>query len=531
MKSSWAKMMVTVAGTLAIVVQAKSARAGGFDIPDLGTEALGRGGAFTAKANDVTAIHHNVGGLAQQRGTHALFNSNVSRSSMSFQREGAYADSPNNAATPWGGRPYPEVTNQGGAVFLPFIGVTSDFGLDWMTVALSTHAPPAAAFAGRYFPLSVNGAPSPARYDAVGGTSSVILLHSAAVGFRVTEWLDIGAAFHLVQASVETNTVSYVDLGSACENREFQPCDARAEGGSKGFTATGSAGALLRPGADVTLGVHLRGPVVMELEGESKTISPRVSQGTKFDPTRRIVKNSFPLILRTGVRKSFMEGKTELGDVELDVIYERWSDAQNPGIVAEFDKLGPQQQPATVTVIHGYKDTMSVRFGGAYNTTVAGLPLTLRGGAYFDSSATESNVTRVDVDTLAKVAATGGVGLKVGAVNLNLAYASVFDVSRTVSDGAIRPVNGAKSGQTVDVNGKPFAAVNNGAYSGHTHIVSLGVSVELDRIFGWGKSAPAAPKDDRPAPRSDPWRDSPRAESPQKAPGGKKPKQTDPHAS
>ena len=34
----------------------RPARAGGFDIPDLGTEALGRGGAFVAKADSPLAI-------------------------------------------------------------------------------------------------------------------------------------------------------------------------------------------------------------------------------------------------------------------------------------------------------------------------------------------------------------------------------------------------------------------------------------------------------------------------------------------
>src|SRR5688572_21305778 len=159
-----------IAIVIAIGLRANVAHAGGFEIPDNGTEALGRGGAFTAKADDPTAIHHNVAGLAQQRGTRVLVNTNVSRSSMTFQREGSYADDPNNPATPWGGQRYPAVSNEGRPVVLPFVAATTDLGLDWMTFAIGTYAPPASAFAGRYFPLSVNGAPSPARYDAVGGT-------------------------------------------------------------------------------------------------------------------------------------------------------------------------------------------------------------------------------------------------------------------------------------------------------------------------------------------------------------------------
>src|SRR5688572_12698153 len=180
-----------IAIVIAIGLRANVAHAGGFEIPDNGTEALGRGGAFTAKADDPTAIHHNVAGLAQQRGTRVLLNANVSRSSMTFERAGVYPDDPKNPATPWGGRPFPAVTNEGNPVVLPFIAASSDFGLNWMTFAIGTHAPPAGAFAGRYFPLSIDGMPSPARYDAVGGTSSMILFHTAAVGLRLNEVIDI----------------------------------------------------------------------------------------------------------------------------------------------------------------------------------------------------------------------------------------------------------------------------------------------------------------------------------------------------
>ena len=51
--------------------------AGGFEFPDNGTEALGRGGAFTAKADSPLAIEYNIGGLAKQRGTKLLFDSNL----------------------------------------------------------------------------------------------------------------------------------------------------------------------------------------------------------------------------------------------------------------------------------------------------------------------------------------------------------------------------------------------------------------------------------------------------------------------
>ena len=55
---------------LTIALLSPSARAGGFEIPDNGTEALGRGGAFVAKADDPTAIQYNPRG-SRSSGEHA----------------------------------------------------------------------------------------------------------------------------------------------------------------------------------------------------------------------------------------------------------------------------------------------------------------------------------------------------------------------------------------------------------------------------------------------------------------------------
>src|SRR5262245_16280536 len=69
----------------------RTARAGGYDeLPDQGAQALGRGAAFTAKADDATAIYYNVAGLARQRGTHLQVSGNLQLNSIYFARAGRY---------------------------------------------------------------------------------------------------------------------------------------------------------------------------------------------------------------------------------------------------------------------------------------------------------------------------------------------------------------------------------------------------------------------------------------------------------
>ena len=152
----------------AVVLAAPNALAGGLEMPDNGTEALGRGGAFAAKADDPTAIYHNVGGLAQQGGTRLLVNSNFARSSLAFQREGVQPGE--EGSTPWAGKPFAPSENQGGISTLPFIAATSDFGTKRATFAIGTFPPHSVG--GRAYPEVVNGAPSAARYDSTAGGPS-----------------------------------------------------------------------------------------------------------------------------------------------------------------------------------------------------------------------------------------------------------------------------------------------------------------------------------------------------------------------
>ena len=54
--------------TLAILASGPGAWAGGMEMPDNGTRALARGGAFTALADDLSAIAHNPGALIKLNG-------------------------------------------------------------------------------------------------------------------------------------------------------------------------------------------------------------------------------------------------------------------------------------------------------------------------------------------------------------------------------------------------------------------------------------------------------------------------------
>src|SRR5256885_1334522 len=173
-----------------LLLLAATAGAGGLEFPGTGTEALGRGAAFTAKADDGTALEYNVAGLARQRGTRVLLDANLLFHSYEFQRAGNYPDNPNDPLTPYGGQPFPKVANTGAPFFAPFFAVSSDFGyFDRWTFAVGLFGP--SAYGQRAYPVTVDGKPGPARYDLTEA-NLLIVYPTLAAAVRVTPWLDLG---------------------------------------------------------------------------------------------------------------------------------------------------------------------------------------------------------------------------------------------------------------------------------------------------------------------------------------------------
>lgn len=502
----------------------REALAGGFEIPDNGTEALGRGGAFVAKADDPTAIDYNPAGLAEQRGTRLLLDGHVINSNYAFQRFGAFPDNPKNPATPWGGYPFPKVTDQGGPFFAPFIAATTDFGrFDWLTVAVGVFGP--SGVGNRTYPLGVNNAPAASRYDVIQPTSTIIF-PTLSVGVKATDWLDLGVSLHLVDAIFDLTSTSFVDLGDGpsgpCVNYEYHPCDSVSSLHATATSFAATPGILLKPTRTFSIGVSARTPITLDANDGVVTVLTAPLGQPIPPPGNATLRTQLPWYWRAGARLAFVDDAGfEQGDVELDGTYETWSQAQGTGPQIHIDHLGPAG-PAfdniNITVAHDYNDTFSIRAGGAYNTRLPVGVFTVRLGAYYDKSATADNpgYTRLDFDTLDKIAGTVGVGYKWNGVAFNLGYAEVFEPSRTVpvGTGQIRPIDGAQHGASVDSQGNQLPAVNEGIYTGHTEIVSFSVMAVFDEILGTERSKnwaphrstkpvpaapkPAAPKEDEP---------------------------------
>jgi long-subunit fatty acid transport protein len=252
---------------------------------------------------------------------------------------------------------------------------------------------------------------------------------------------------------------------------------------TSGTTATASLGVLLRPVRWWALGANVRGPVYLNTSGTVEATAP-AALPMKIDPAPVTFSTNLPWVVRVGTR--FILAKREdleTADVEVDATWENWSAAQGDGPKVNIPNLSLFSD-IHPTIVHHYHDTFSVRLGASYNVALPAGTLALRIGGYFDSSATDPKDTRLDFDTLAKLAGTVGIGYSVRGFTVNFAYAYVHEFDRTVTDGQLRPVNGAQHGDPVDDMGNPLPAVNNGRYHGETHILSFGLTLRFDELAG-----------------------------------------------
>ena len=477
---------------------ASAASAGGYEYPDGGVVAVGRGGAFAAKADDLSAIYFNPAGLAGQKGTRLLFTTNLARQAITFTRAGT---------DPSGG-PFPAVSNSVGFftgdahIGAPIFGVSSDFGLKDITFALGVHAPP--AYGATRYPKD-----GPQRFALID-MDAALVFYDLSIGWRAHPRLDLGVSLqlgHMLKTKMSQAVNAWFAEGSGPSagydtivHLKFDP----------GFSLGMLLGAIYRPPVKgLTIGLAIRPfPIHFELAG---TVTPeypgsflarQAEKGRVYLTTGNVfMKQDLPVMGRLGVRYAYTRNEDEVFDVEGDLVYEAWSvvDALTirfGGQMAIGQDAGPDYmkplQP--VTVPRDWKDTVSVRVGGDYHVLQArGMKpgLTVRLGTFYESPAVPEESTNLDFLSFHRVGVGTGFSFSWYAFDLALAYSHIFQLARDVSKSSLvvqmpmspcqPPYSDPKTCASVGV--PPGPEVGQGRYESGFDVISVGLSVRFDRFF------------------------------------------------
>jgi len=494
------------------------ALAGGFEFPTNGTVALGRGGAYTARADDLVSIELNPAGLLKVKGIQAYLGNNVSMNHVEFS--GFYTD----------GSQAPAVSDQSGPMWVaPFVALSSDFGLKNFSFGLAVYGPSANGLS--HYPVTID----PAALEEATKTSyphcadldqkhcpphyymlldkNVLLAYysvSAAYGRRdkwgvgiTMSWVDLlSARFSMmVNGWFQPNAFDENDAGKTYPGYDVEADIKVSDHIGYAFTL----GGWWRPLEFVEVGASFRGPVVnFEADGTTRLTfqSPTMAnissgeEGLKaFDANGRMTDSiptrfdfSYPMTGRLGARYFHEVGpegsRRELFDVELDVVWEGWSALESYDVTLDGymmmvgsgmqapEKLEfKKDDDRKVSLPKEYEDTWSLRLGGQVSPLEW---LTVHAGAYVETGAVPERNTNLDFTSFDRLGASGGLSFNWRTFRLSVAYSHIFQADRTVSpeETAVYKQYPVQTGST-DVD---WVKVGAGTYSTSYDVLSAALS-------------------------------------------------------
>lgn len=442
---------------------APAAHAGGLFVPGLGPQAMGRAGAFTAKADDPSALFHNPAGFTKLVGTVVQLGSNLLDYSLGFTREGVYEDSPEGGLA-YAGQPYEPVDNQarpsvglGPMQAVPLIAMGSDLGrsVPGLHVGLGVMAPnayPGRSLGADYLFEDPNAPPPASRYDIVEQEAATVL-PSLALAYAVGDVLSVGVRLSWGFADIKASNYTwalpnYADWVAADGLFTLEARD--------NFVPGFGAGVLYRPIDRVELGVSYSSALHVAATGTGTTVlgsyaadptnggvEDRIIPEQLWDCAQGGTPEALSMCLFLDLPQTASAGARyiiathprhgELADIELDVKWEDWSSASDYRVRVN----GMSEQTAKIinesVIRHGFQDVLSVRLGGNYNVVLSDTArVGVRAGVAYDTAAAPNEWQRLDVDGAARTTVALGAAYQGRRFRVDVAGGMVLEGDRTV---------------------------------------------------------------------------------------------------
>jgi long-subunit fatty acid transport protein len=469
-------LLYTTLGTAALTLLPDVASAGGFEVPDQGARAVGRGGAFAVGASDLTALHYNPGKLATLGGTRVMYSHNLLFHRTSFQRASLGDAWGDDAGTDFG-----LAENRQKLFPLGGFGVmASDFGLkNWM-FALGAYGPSAI---GRHD--YANYGPQSFMMTKM---DVVVIYYSAAVAWEIPKKFGVGVTLQYVDLprmnyGLVADSTPTTGLNPLPNDSSTQLITDLKMKDRVGFTAI--LGLWYRPHRRIELGAGGRLiPVKMTPKGGVDTDKTTLLS----DDVTAQMTFQLPVQLRGGLRylhplrKPGPDGDDggERFDVELDVFWENWS--QIDAYRIDFEGAINGQPIADQLIPKKWRDTLSVRLGGDLNLLDG--HLTLRTGGYFETGASHPDFAHLDFPSFNRGGVGGGLTGSIRGISLTVGYMHIFQQTQETTELSakgfqVRPLAGCPE-RCDGLSGVP---ANAGVFKSNMDILALSLDFHFNEMF------------------------------------------------
>ncbi len=470
--------------------------AGGLEVPDVGVVALGRGGAFTARADNPTAIHYNPAGLYKARGRNILIGASFMNLNLDFQRKGgdAYEFGPDHTVlnptmdysnvdqfnpTP---QPFQSISGEHKLSAAPTLASTwGDFlYVKGLTVAMGLVTP--SGFARPKF--SKDG---PGRY-AAQGVNTMVGYSGIGVAYKINRYIQIGGmyqnCFFWMKAKVairpglsENDTSQYNENLGGDAQQTIDVIDV--------ITPTGTLGVMSHPLDWLEIGAAVKFPSLIEAEGSVSYDAPSdtyKNSGLVSGHDKAVFRTLFPWVVRTGVR--FIH---RYFDLEVNYVWENWGAFQGPRFEMDAevsrdldDSTAAKLWMPDTRVIKNFRDSHSIRLGSDIEVWPDNIAVRL--GGYYQSSAYPKNYNTFSIDYPFGEQIGTGLGLTWHAherLDINASYLHVFQFDVEVKEGIQQQIGMPAEGASGELNKKIGNTINNGSYAVNINMFALSLEIHI----------------------------------------------------
>ncbi len=480
---------------LCVLCGALSAQASGFYFGDNGAKAMIQGGAFTAQADDLTAMQHNPAGLTQLQGFSFLADLQVLRHDVSFLRQDPGFD----PANPSG--PVNPVRSNPAPFLLPFFAASYGFELGNrpFTVGLGLFAPPSQ---GKYeYPVpnytkDANGkfVETPNKFAAqryaLISTNILIAYPTLSLAWAIHPRFQVGLSAQLTVSQFQQTQTMYGGdaLGDnpqrqIAENPNYDATVSIDLPGQVGFT--GILGVMARPTDWLSIGASVRPPIPFKARGKLTVALPEffTNAGAKVNGDTATLTMTMPLEVKVGARATPI---ANLG-INLDFVYQGWNSIDQLLLTPEnvtLENGGMTSPIPPFGVKKNWMATWSVRLGASYKI-IKYLSVSL--GGLYETGAAPTSTYSVDWTHPSRFIFTGGLTGHLGPIDV-IAGALFTPTNTTVVTDSI-----VSRGQTGDPAVYPPGVVGNGIYTSGGYGFIFGVRGNFGAVKPAAEPVKAAP--------------------------------------
>ncbi len=374
------------------VFSANQAFGAGFWIPEFpGAASSGMAMAFTAQADDASALYFNPSAITKMKGINLYMNNTL----ILFKVEYSKLDS--------------SVTDSAdGPAYAPFLGVTYDFGMDNMTFGLAGYS---------VFGLQFDYGESGNQRYLVQKVDLQAPTLNPTFSFMVGENLSVGLGFKASKLDIELNKA--IDTGYGI--REYD-INTSLKGSGYGY------------GWDVSLLYEvsecLRFGLVYDsqITFDSDDVDLAVDYPEVLPLEDKTIGGSTELTLPASLRFGVFYKPVPRLNINLDVNWMNWKKWDR--IVVDLDEPVIPDTPQQVVLNRYWKNHWAYRLGGAYqlNDTLA-----LRAGIAYEEAAVLDEWLEPGVPDTDKITLSTGIGYQFGNLKVDLALLHFITDERTIT--------------------------------------------------------------------------------------------------